>query len=93
MFVLWQSASCKLNEIGSLLKWLNGTSNSLSHLDLQRSGLKSQKTTKKCPLDVRDAFFGCNSRAYFVGSANFDFTLTGLMRQTETSSLKSDIIM
>lgn len=62
--------------------WLNGTSNSLSHLDLRLSGLKSQMTITKCPLDVPDACLGCNPRTVFAGSANFQFTSTGLIRQT-----------
>ena len=55
-----------------------GTSNSFSHLDLRRSGHKSQKTIKMYPLDMLNACFGCNPRASLAGSAGFEFTLTGL---------------
>ena len=78
MFVSWQRASRKVNEISVLLKWLTGTNNSFSHLDLQRSGLKSQKTRKMCPLDMSNGCFGCNPRATLARSASFEFTLTGL---------------
>lgn len=78
MFVLWQTASRKLNEISSVLKWLNGTSNSFSHLDLRRSGLKSQRTIKMDSLDIPNACFGCNPGASLAGSVSFEFSLTGL---------------
>lgn len=73
------------NEISLPLKWLNRRSNSLTHLDLKRSGLKSHKTMKKCPLDIQDACFERNPRTAFAGSVNPAFTLTGLMRQIKVS--------